>query len=167
MFDFKLINDLKISLFGSFIIHANIVETLTDDEQIIYALADENVYSTDGSVYTHPFFYNKIDNSSGYIETARDYMNYLTQAHKMFVFQLGFNSFIGVFASLNASSQLDEVRDYLGNIPHPLSEFEGKDLTKIKWFIGREHNPQEIIVDLKVNNKYNVYAKKGIKLQLL
>ena len=28
-------------------------------------------------------------------------------------FQLGFNSFIGVFASLNASSQLDEVSDYV------------------------------------------------------
>lgn len=28
-------------------------------------------------------------------------------------FQLGFNSFIGVFASLNASSQLDEVKDYV------------------------------------------------------
>ena len=28
-------------------------------------------------------------------------------------FQLGFNSFIGVFASLNASSQLDEVKDYI------------------------------------------------------
>lgn len=83
-----------------------------------------------------------------------------------------FKDFRKIFneANLNGYAELgslDEVRDYLGNIPHPLSEFEGKDLTKIKWFVGREQNPQEIIVDLKVNNKYNVYAKKGIKLQLL
>lgn len=83
-----------------------------------------------------------------------------------------FKDFRKIFneANLNGYAELgslDEVRDYLGNIPHPLSEFEGKDLTKIKWFVGREQNPQEIIVDLKVNNKYNVYAKKEIKLQLL
>lgn len=83
-----------------------------------------------------------------------------------------FKNFRKIFneANLNGYAELgslDEVRDYLGNIAHPLSEFEGKDLTKIKWFVGREQNPQEIIVDLKVNNKYNVYAKKGIKLQLL
>jgi len=83
-----------------------------------------------------------------------------------------FKDFRKIFneANLNGYAELgslDEVKDYLGNIPHPLSEFEGKDLTKIKWFIEREQNPQEIIVDLKVNNKYNVYAKKGIKLQLL
>lgn len=83
-----------------------------------------------------------------------------------------FKDFRKIFneANLNGYAELgslDEVRDYLGDIPHPLSEFEGKDLTQIKWFVGREQNPQEIIVDLKVNNKYNVYAKKGIKLQLL
>ena len=83
-----------------------------------------------------------------------------------------FKDFRKIFneANLNGYAELgslDEVKDYLGDIPHPLSEFEGKDLSRIKWFVGREQNPQEIIVDLKVNNKYNVYAKKGIKLQLL
>lgn len=83
-----------------------------------------------------------------------------------------FKDFRKIFneANLNGYAELgslDEVRAYLGDVLHPLSEFEGKDLTQIKLFVEREQDPQEIIVDLKVNNKYNVYAKKGIKLQLL
>lgn len=94
--DFQPLKKLNISLFGSYNLHANIVETLTPEEQMIYALADENIYSTDGSIYTHPYYYDPTcyykDESHGYIMTAWDYLNYLNQAHKMTVVQAGLNT---------------------------------------------------------------------------
>jgi hypothetical protein len=94
-FDFNPVKNLKIELFGSYMLHANIVESLTDDEQMIYARADKNVYSTDGSIYTHPYYYYNYSTAieknekSGYIKTAWNYMNFLNEPHKMQVIQAG------------------------------------------------------------------------------
>lgn len=86
-FDFTPLKNLKLNLFGSLMFHGNIIETLTDDEQLIYACAKKNIYSTDGSIYTHTY-----TTEQGYLDTAWDYMNFLNQKHKMTVIQAGINA---------------------------------------------------------------------------
>ncbi len=87
------VKNLNVNLFASFVLHANIIETLTDDEQLIYALAQKNIYSTDGSIFTHPF------TTKGYLKTSWNYMNFLNQEHKMSVFQTGLNATYKLFTN--------------------------------------------------------------------
>lgn len=99
-FDFTPVKNLTINFYSSLVVHANIVETLTADEQMVYACANRGVYSTDGSIYTHPYYYYEDGDGtrhSGYIRTAKEYMNFLSQAHKMMVVQAGIDAYYKVF----------------------------------------------------------------------
>lgn len=102
--DFKPVKNLKISFYGAFMQHANITETLTVDEQLAYLLADEGVFCTDGSIYNHPYGQYAWDEESGtfiitnkYLPTAWNYMNFLTQAHKMIDVQAGLKASYELF----------------------------------------------------------------------
>ena len=92
-FDFTPLRNLKINIFGSLIFHANINESLTEDEQLLYLIADKNVYSTDGSIFNHTYYYSENNSEvSGYLDTAWNFMNFLNQAHKMTIVQTGINA---------------------------------------------------------------------------
>ena len=62
---------------------------------------------------------------------------------------------------------VDELKQYLGDDEHPLPPIDVNNLSNIKWYIGKETNPEEIQINLKVYNKNHSYIKNNIKLQLL
>ncbi len=84
--DFTPIERLHINVKTRFIRHANVCESLTDEEAMIYLLADSGVYSSDGSIYTHQY------TNSGILSTADNALNFLTQSHKMYIVQSGLSA---------------------------------------------------------------------------
>ncbi len=92
--DFNPVSSIHIKIFSNFIRHANEYESLTDEEKAYIwkanneAGGDDSVYSTDGSVNTQQMQ----SDGSTHIATAWDYLNFLTQQHIMYTYQMGINS---------------------------------------------------------------------------
>ena len=109
------LRNLKIKMYASYMEHANIVETLTDQEKMVYLLANSDVYSTDGSINTHPYMYDQsgywesLGNSTNhtYIPSAWDFMNFLNQAHKLTDIQAGITVDYQVFKKKFGSLSLN------------------------------------------------------------
>lgn len=78
---------LNLEITSAFMRHANVCESLSDDEALVYLKADEGTYSTDGSVFT-----NSMSSGGKTIDTAWNHLNFLTQAHKMYIIQAGVSS---------------------------------------------------------------------------
>lgn len=86
---FTPIQRLKLDFNSTFIRHANIAESFTDEEALQYLVAnslarnkfkDEGYYfATDGSIWT----------TGGLTSPSREHMNFLKQEHQMYVVQLG------------------------------------------------------------------------------
>ena len=68
--------------------HANVCESLTDDEAFAYLCAKPGVYSTDGSVNTHSMMASSSSNGTK-VDTAWYKLNFLNQEHTMYVIQTG------------------------------------------------------------------------------
>ena len=80
--DFQPTKELHLSIGTNFSRHANIVESLSDDEAFEYLCADYGVYATDGSERTHSMF-----DGGRHVDTAWEELNFLNQKTKMYVFQ--------------------------------------------------------------------------------
>lgn len=89
---FTPVERLRVDLSTTFVRHANIAESYTDDEALQYLIANSIAkqkyseegyyYSTDGSVWT----------TGGLSKPSRNQMNFMNQDHKMYLFQLGINA---------------------------------------------------------------------------
>lgn len=92
--NFKLepVKKLNLDLQMKFLRHGNSTETLPVGEAILYLLADENVYATDGSVNHHVMYYGGGTKSS-YMKSAYKKLNFLNQEHKMYVVQCGLSAY--------------------------------------------------------------------------
>ncbi len=80
--DFQPAKGLHLNVGTSFSRHANIIESISDDEALRYLSAGYGVYATDGSVRTHSMF-----DGGSHVDTAWDELNFLNQKTKMYVFQ--------------------------------------------------------------------------------
>lgn len=83
--------NFDINLTSKFIRHGNICETLSDEDALKYLLADKNVYSTDGTLFTHSMFSNPDNNYGEHVYTAWNKLNFLTQNHLSYTFQQNVN----------------------------------------------------------------------------
>lgn len=92
--DLRPVQRLKFNLHSSISRHANISESLTNEEAKTYLKSDEGTYATDGSVYQHSMFSNadtEKDNLGEHVETAWTHLNFLNQDHIMTTVLLGTN----------------------------------------------------------------------------
>ena len=89
--DFKPSRNLRIGIASSLMRHANVNESLSDDEVIRYLAAEDRQYSTDGSLFTHSMFENRNDSDGEHVESAWDSLNFLNQETKMYVVQAKLN----------------------------------------------------------------------------
>ncbi len=80
--DFKPSSRLRVGLTSSLMRHANVSESLTDDEAMEYLTSDYGCYSTDGSLFTHSMF-----SGGDHVDTAWSALNFLNQDTKMYVVQ--------------------------------------------------------------------------------
>lgn len=88
--DFKPTRNLHVDLATSFLRHANVCESDSDEEAIKYLSSDFKTYATDGGILTHPMFSS--DGEDGeHVETAWKSLNFLNQEHKMYVVQAKIN----------------------------------------------------------------------------
>ena len=87
--DFLPIPPLHIRVQSSFLRHANICESYTDDEALSLLLGRAGQYATDGSIYTHANLEDPNSKLGTHIDTAWDHLNFLNQDHKMYVLQEG------------------------------------------------------------------------------
>jgi hypothetical protein len=60
-----------------------------------------------------------------------------------------------------------EASEFLNGDPHPFPKITDENVKGVKWYIGREQNPTELLINLTIKNKYLTYFKNNIKLQLL
>lgn len=87
--DFRPVSRLGIKVSSTFMRHANVCESLTDDEAFAYLCAEPGVYSTDGSVNTHSMMADSSSSNGTHVDTAWDKLNFLNQEHTMYVIQTG------------------------------------------------------------------------------
>ena len=88
---FKPTKMVDLTLLSTFVRHGNIYESLSSSERnAIWKQNYENgtVYSTDGSVNTQQMLLGN-DSSASYMDTAWNYLNFLTQEHIMYTCQMG------------------------------------------------------------------------------
>ena len=90
-FDLNPVKNLNLAFNFLFLRHGNSSETLPAEEAIRYLMSDSNVYATDGSINHHTVNVCDVDNW-GYLDSAWNKLNFLNQAHKMYVFQLGLDA---------------------------------------------------------------------------
>ncbi len=89
--DFKPVKNLKLQFTSLFMRHANICESLTDDESLEYLCAKPKVYSTRGNVDTHSMF-DDDDSTGRHVDTAWDHLNWLNQKNQMYMIQAGLDA---------------------------------------------------------------------------
>lgn len=83
--NFQPTRNIHLNFSTSFMRHANIVESDSDDEAIRYLLAEPGTYATDGSILTHSMYSGNKDGE--HVETAWEQLNFLNQDTKMYVIQ--------------------------------------------------------------------------------
>jgi len=76
-----------VQITSAFMRHANVCESLTDDEAATYILSKKGTYASDGSVFSNSKF-----SGGKEIDTAWNHLNFLTQSYKMYIVQAGFSS---------------------------------------------------------------------------
>ena len=85
--DFKPTSRLRIGVGSSLMRHANVCESLSDEEAITFLSSEARTYATDGGILTHSMFSNPDDESGEHVESAWKSLNFLNQEHKMYVVQ--------------------------------------------------------------------------------
>ncbi|MCR5622166.1 MAG: hypothetical protein K6G18_09955 [Treponema sp.] len=84
--DFKPTQNLRIGVGSSLMRHANIAESLSDEEAVEYLSSKPSTYATDGSIFEHSMF-----SGGDHVESAWDSLNFLNQENKMYVVQAKFD----------------------------------------------------------------------------
>ena len=132
--EFRPKKNLTVSVDTRFMRHANVCESLTDDEAITYLLADEDVYATDGSIYNHANFANEGNETGTHVDTAWDHLNFLSQDHKMYVFQAGLNAkaHINAFKKTKLSLNFGYTFEYIRNKGVDANMFPGGKVSPVK-----------------------------------
>ena len=87
--DLMPLKRLHVQVLSTFMRHANICENLTDEEAMVYLMAEKGLYATDGSVYMTSEYSKSGATSGDQIGTAYNNLNFLTQSDKMYIMQGG------------------------------------------------------------------------------
>lgn len=88
------VNGLDIGVRGAFIRHANVNESLTPEEALVYLNAPAGYFLTDGSINNHPHYGTSDGNKTDYeyIESAKSKLMFMSQDTKMYIVQAGFDA---------------------------------------------------------------------------
>lgn len=92
--NFSPVKGLDIGVRGAFIRHANVNESLTPEEALVYLNAPAGYFLTDGSINNHPH-YGKSDGTETnyeYIESAKTSFMFMSQDTKMYIVQAGLDA---------------------------------------------------------------------------
>lgn len=117
--DFRPLSRLRLSIDTTYIRHANICESLSDEEAVTYLCAPKGVYATDGSVYTHAMFASPHSSGGNHVKSAWNSLNWLNQDHVQYTLQTGVNvrydfkpSKKGTRVSLKGGICFEYIRNY-------------------------------------------------------
>ena len=92
---FTPVKRLKITARGSYSRHANVNESITEEEAIAYLNSPAGYLTTDGGIHNHPHYLKDGDPNYGgdtYLRSAWDHFLFMTQQTKMHTFQAGFDA---------------------------------------------------------------------------
>lgn len=156
------LKNLNINLTSKFIRHGNICESLTDDEILLYLLSDKDVYSTDGSLYTHSMFSNPDSSYGKHVDTAWNHLNFLTQNHISYTFQQNVNlsyKIPEIFKFCSISFNLDYTFEYIHNYGINNHLFEGGNIQKNQdgsytWNNNHYENMEALQNDSQIISNY-------------
>lgn len=153
-FSMNPLKNLNLTFNGFFGRHANSAESLSSSRAIEY-LCSKTPYATDGSIFMHQAINNDI------MEEVNEHLNFLTQSHKMYIFQLGFTAkyslpkFKWGALKLNLSYNFEYIHNKgIDSNIYPSGEvnakYEGNDSTKVLqgYTIGDDshiYNEKEIV----------------------
>lgn len=163
-FDLRPSSKFRMNLHTSMVRHANICESLTDDEAKTYLSAAYGTYATDGSIYTHSMFSNPDGDLGKHVDTAWNHLNFLNQKHIMTVFKIGadgeyqlYQSQKGSGVSLTGGFDFEYIHNYgVDNEMYPGYGVPADDfmleLARKDW-------------EKKICNKMNVYLRAGISIR--
>ncbi len=116
--DFLPVPNLKLRVKSTFMRHANIAETYSDEEAMFYLLSDDGVYSTDGTVSTTSRVFSGASQNGQNVSTAVTTLNFLKQRHIMYLIQSGLSgeySFGRLKNIFNASLKFSYTFEYIHN----------------------------------------------------
>ena len=94
---FTPVKKLKLSIHGNYIRHANINESLPEDEILSYLNSPEGYFVTDGGIHNHQHVLTGGDpekvgaGNNTYLDSAWNHFNFLTQDTQMHTYQAGFD----------------------------------------------------------------------------
>lgn len=174
-FSLTPITGMKVNIFTNFMRHANVLESFSDDEALEYLMNEKNVFSTDGSIFTHAHHYG----DNGFFSTAVNHLNFLTQPHKMYVLQTGFDcdySFNQIKFG-KWSINFSYLFEFIHNYGVDTNLFEGGKVTfneknQTYEYDGKfSTNQNEVVVYYrnlwaqKLTNLYNNYFTISVKCQ--
>ena len=78
-------NKVHLSYMTNYFRHGNVNESISLEEAKMYLYAGKKEFVTDGSIFDYP------DAGYGYLESANEKLNFLTQKHIMHIWQTGFD----------------------------------------------------------------------------
>ena len=164
---FEPITNLQCNIFGNFIRHANVNESLTVKEAIDYLNAPNGYFLTDGSIYNHPHVAYKEDGKIiyDYIDSAKNRLMFMSQDTKMYVVQtgVGLTYAFPKFKWGQVSVELGYVFEYIKNWGVQNNMFNGlssdwQDSATEADVITSLENWKEQLIDV-INNYLSVSIK--------
>lgn len=87
--DLDFVENLSVNVFGNFICHGNVNESLTKEEAKMYLNALEGYFTTDGTLNNHQMVIENDDGSYGYLPSSQNRLMFLSQDTLMYVAQAG------------------------------------------------------------------------------
>lgn len=127
---------LNLKFSAVFSRHANVCQSLTDEEAWKYLTAEKDVYCTDGGIGTHSMFAAPGKSNGDHVDTAWNHLNWLTQDDVMTDIQLGFDAEyklkVGAEKKKQVSVKCGLAFEYIKNYGVDRNMFEGKTVEVVK-----------------------------------
>ena len=110
---FTPVKRLKLTLRGAYTRHANVNESLPEDEALDYLNSPEGYFVTDGGIHNHQHVLSGGDpakvgeGNNTYLDSAWNHFNFLVQDTKMITYHLGFDAEYTIVTDRFGSLALD------------------------------------------------------------
>jgi len=114
----------------------NIPKKYKNDFEFVFDNNDNIIWTnkTDDAYEKFPLSFNLKFDASENIKSFRDALNEANMS--------------GKYVALGSAK---EVSEFLGGDPHPFPEIRNDNIKNIKWYIGKENNPKELIIGVSID----------------
>ncbi len=87
------VKKLKLTVHGTYSRHANVNESLPEDEALSYLKSPEDYFTTDGGIHNHQHYLDGGDpDKCAYLDSAWQHFLFMTQETKMYTYQAGLDA---------------------------------------------------------------------------